>query len=127
MSISNAALLFSIVIVSILMVTGVSADETLMAYWPLDNNVQDMSGNGNHGEIRGEPQQVNGIVGKALEFDGVDDFIFVEDSDSLDITDALTLSAWVKPAVIPASAERKVVYKTDAYLIKVKNRRTCII
>ena len=120
---SKAKPIFLALIISALMATYVSADETLMAYWPLDTNAEDISGNKNHGEIKGDPQWVDGKIGKALEFDGVDDFVFVEDSDSLDITEALTLMAWVKPAVIPPGAERKVVYKTGAYLIKVKNSK----
>jgi hypothetical protein len=40
---------------------------------------------------------VAGKFGNALEFDGVDDYVEVPDSDSLDITDAITVEAWVNP------------------------------
>lgn len=37
---------------------------------------------------------------KSLEFDGVDDDIVIPDSASLDLTDTITLSAWIKPASV---------------------------
>jgi len=42
------------------------------------------------------PVWVDGKYGYALNFDGVDDYVEVPDSDSLDITDEITLEAWVK-------------------------------
>ena len=39
----------------------------------------------------------NGKFGSALEFDGKNDYVEVPYSDNLDITDAITLSAWVYP------------------------------
>lgn len=120
---ATAVSLLLTTIISALIATSVFADDTLLAYWSLDETVEDLSGNENHGEINGDPAWVEGKAGKALEFDGVDDFVFVEDSDSLDVVDALTLEAWIKPASIPGSGERKVVYKSDAYLIKVKGSK----
>lgn len=118
-----AAFFLAITLSTFMAISVFAADDTLVAYWSLDETVEDLSGNGNNGEINGDPVWVEGKAGKALEFDGVDDFVFVEDSDSLDVVDTLTLEAWIKPAAIPASAERKLVYKTDAYLIKVKNSK----
>ena len=121
---SLRTLLVCFVFVSLTILTAsVFADDTLVAYWSFDDTVKDLSGNGNDGEIKGDPQWVEGKFGKALQFDGVDDFVFVKDSDSLDVTDALTLEAWIKPEAIPASGERKVVYKSDAYLIKVRSSK----
>ena len=37
-----------------------------------------------------------GIVDGALSFDGIDDYVEVPDSDSLDIAGAITMSGWVK-------------------------------
>lgn len=55
---------------------------------------QDLSGNGNHGIVYGA-RQVDGVRGKALEFDGENDYIEILDSSSLDIQDALTISSWI--------------------------------
>jgi len=41
---------------------------------------------------------VPGISGQALSFDGVDDYVNVSDSNSLDPSTAVTISAWVKPS-----------------------------
>jgi hypothetical protein len=38
---------------------------------------------------------VNCIAGNCLRFDGVDDYVEVPDSTSLDITNAITISAWI--------------------------------
>ncbi len=34
-------------------------------------------------------------AGNALEFDGIDDYVLVNDDNSLDITGSITISAWV--------------------------------
>ena len=39
-----------------------------------------------------------GRFGGALSFDGVDDWVSVADSASLDLTSAMTLEAWVRPS-----------------------------
>ena len=39
--------------------------------------LEDASGNNNLGEVKGEPEQVNGKIGMALKFDGVDDYILL--------------------------------------------------
>ena len=58
--------------------------------------VTDVSGNGRNGTIRGA-QFANGKAGKALQFDGIDDWVTVADvtNSSLDLTSGMTLSAWV--------------------------------
>jgi hypothetical protein len=75
-----------------------------VAIWTFDegegNTVGDSSGNGNDGEITGTSLWVDGVFGKALYFDmgatGVD-YITVPDNDVLDIEEAITMMAWVKP------------------------------
>jgi predicted phosphodiesterase len=56
--------------------------------------VPDLSGQGNHGIIRGSPRWVTGIVGRALEFDGVNDYVEVPDSETLHVRDAFTAVVW---------------------------------
>jgi len=56
----------------------------------LDNvsgtDVPDDSANDNIGTVVGDPQVVNGVHGKALKFDGVDDGVHIPDSDFINIT-----------------------------------------
>ena len=60
------------------------------------NQVEDLSGNGNDGVITGA-KWVDGKFEKALQFND-DDFVEVLDSDSLDITEQITIEVWVNPA-----------------------------
>jgi hypothetical protein len=74
----------------------------LVAYYPFEGNANDASGNGNHGTEQGGPSYVGGVCGEAISLDGVDDYLQVSDSASLDVTTRGTLSAWV---MIPVGAE----------------------
>ncbi|WP_461867042.1 PEGA domain-containing protein [Thermococcus sp.] len=71
----------------------------LIAYYSFDdirgNVLPDDSGNGHEGIIHGNPKTVDGIVGKAIEFDGVNDWIYVGNSEDLRLS-SFTLSFWVK-------------------------------
>ena len=63
------------------------------------STVVDASGKGNTGTINGATRITQGRFGKALSFDGVDDWVTVNDAPSLDLTTAMTLEAWVYPTV----------------------------
>ena len=89
------------IIVLFIMPAGVQAqsDEGLVAEWHFDEGsgsvLKDSSGNGNDGVIYGATW-VDGKYGKALSFDGVDDYVEVPGSTSLDITGAITVEVWIK-------------------------------
>jgi len=72
----------------------------LMGRWEFDEGsgttAADSSGNGNTGNVNGA-SWVDGKYGKALSFDGVNDYVEVKDSNSLDITGNITIAAWVYP------------------------------
>jgi fibronectin type 3 domain-containing protein len=59
--------------------------------------VADQSGNGNGGTINGPTWTTSGRYGSALVFDGVNDWVTVPDSASLDATTGVTVEAWVYP------------------------------
>jgi hypothetical protein len=67
------------------------------------NIAYDYSGNGNNGILYNGPVWVDGKFGKALSFDGVDDYVEIPDAPSLQITSAITMSAWLKFPVGVAS------------------------
>lgn len=71
----------------------------LVAYYPLDGNANDSSGNNNHGTVMGGAALTTdrfGQANKAFSFDGVDDYISVPDSPTLQSPDsAVTFAAWV--------------------------------
>ena len=64
--------------------------------------VNDASGNSNNGAVSGASWSTLGRFGNALSFDGVNDWVTVNSSSSLNLTSAMTLEAWVYPAVAPA-------------------------
>lgn len=57
----------------------------------------DTSGNANHGSIFQATWYTTGKFGKALAFDGSNDMVTVNDTPSLDLTNKMTLEAWVRP------------------------------
>ncbi|MFH1527280.1 MAG: LamG-like jellyroll fold domain-containing protein, partial [Bacteroidota bacterium] len=70
---------------------------SLIAYWTLDEAKDtiafDVSGIGNHGAIANHPEWVGGKFGNALHFDGVDDYVEIPNSPSLNIdTNGVTVS-----------------------------------
>lgn len=69
----------------------------LGAYFPFSGNANDQSGNGNDGVVNGAVLTFDrfGQANSAYSFDGIDDNIQVSASSSLDIQNAITLSAWV--------------------------------
>ncbi len=63
------------ILILILMVGGVgAADEGLVAYWSFDDGTANDGAGNNDGTIHGA-KVVEGVFGKALEFDGVDDYV----------------------------------------------------
>ena len=87
--------------------------ENLMAYYPLDNDANDVSANNNHGTLSGDPQWVLGAIGEALEFDGIDDHVDCGNDPSLDITGPITIGAWVYPNGSGSSSYPRIVDKSD--------------
>ncbi len=71
--------------------------------------VVDSSGRGNGGTVSGAVWSVSGRFGSALSFDGVNDWVTVADSASLDLSSGMTVEAWVRPS--KAGGWRTVVFK----------------
>jgi len=67
------------------------------------STVADASGNNNIGSINGAAWTTQGRFGNALYFDGINDWMTVNDSNSLDLTTGMTLEAWVNPTSSAAS------------------------
>ena len=58
---------------------------------------QNASGQANHGTHNNGTRTTSGKFGRALSFNGSSSVVTVNDSASLDLTNAMTLSAWVHP------------------------------
>ncbi len=82
----------------------VTSSETLPPYvaalWHLDEGVgniaHDETANNNDGTINGASWITECFSGNCLNFDGVNDFVTITDSDSLDLTTQGTIEGWVK-------------------------------
>jgi hypothetical protein len=73
----------------------------VVAIWLFDEGsgteVKDSSGNDHHGAFAsGEPKWVDGRFNKALQFDGVDDWVQMDAPVVVDTVD-FTMGCWVKP------------------------------
>jgi hypothetical protein len=70
----------------------------LVGWWPFNGNANDESGNGNNGTVNGATLTTDrfGVANKAYNFDGVDDFISLANSGSINFSGGITFSAWVK-------------------------------
>ena len=77
-------------------------ERKLVAWWKFDEaegvNADDSSGNKFTGTLTGDPQwqPAAGKFGGALKFDGDGDFIDCGHDEGLNITGAVTISAWIK-------------------------------
>jgi hypothetical protein len=80
--------------------------DALIAAYAFENDMLDGSGNGNDATGNGDPTFIEGMVGTALEFDGDGDFLDCGANSILALTDAVSISAWIKVAV--AGADHKV-------------------
>ena len=59
--------------------------------WPFEDSANDVSGNDRHGSANG-PIQIEGRLGNAYQFDGIDDFIQIP---SLPASSEFSIGAWV--------------------------------
>ncbi len=87
--------LFIIIVLSL--AGNTSAD--LIAHWKFDESsgsvAHDISGNGNNGTLKGDPQWVTGKIGGAIQLDGIGDYV---DIGSVGISgmDQRTMAGWAK-------------------------------
>ena len=68
--------------------------------------VTDASGTGNAGTTNGPTRITTGRFGRALNFDGVNDLVMIPDASSLDLTNRMTLEAYVYPPRWAAAGAR---------------------
>ncbi|MFH1657193.1 MAG: LamG-like jellyroll fold domain-containing protein [bacterium] len=69
----------------------------LVGEWTFDNDTtEDTSGWNNNGFINGGVTFDDGVIGRAARFNGSTGYIEIDDSNSLDITDEITIELWVK-------------------------------
>jgi len=90
-------------------VEGIPAE--MVSYWKFDDGEGTEatdSAHDNPGTLKGDPVWSDGVVNGALQLDGSGDHVEVQDSPGLDITDGITMEAWIKPAV---TSGRYIIHK----------------
>lgn len=79
--------------------------------------VLDASGRGNHGTLSNATRTAQAKFGRALSFNGSNSLVTVADSASLDLTSAMTLSAWVYPAAYVNGWKSLILKETSGGLV----------
>ncbi len=74
---------------------------------------QDSSGYGNTGTLINNPTWTAGQVASALGFDGIDDQVNCGNDSSLNLTDSLTICAWINPRTFGQNGWGRIVDKGD--------------
>ena len=100
---------------------GAAFTNGLVGHWTLDgadtiNNIVDQSGQGNTGLLShgGSGTTTSpGVLGQALKFDGVDDYVKIADQTIFD-TAPITVAAWFKSNVANSSVDLPIVSKGRA-------------
>ena len=92
----------------------------LVAAWSFDagtgTTAADATGKGHTGTISGAAWSATGKNGGALSFDGVNDWVTVADANDLDLTNGMTLSAWVNPTGVGADWQTVVLKETPGFM-----------
>jgi hypothetical protein len=100
--------------VAVTLTVNPSTPPNLIGAWGFDEvagtTATDASGRGHSGTISGATRVTGGRYGGALSFDGVNDLVTVADTNALDLTNGMTLEAWIQPAAV-GSAWRTVLLK----------------
>src|SRR5271157_2371066 len=80
----------------------------LIGYWRFNqgfgNIASDSSGNNNIGTLVNGPTWVDGIYGKALSFNGVNEYVDVPQCPSLNIANRVSVTAWIYLNAMPSFA-----------------------
>jgi len=81
----------------------------LVGYWSMNEGTGtvagDGSGNGNRGILTGGPTWVDGKRGKAINFDGGDDYVNAGSAGNFERTNSFTVSLWIKRNPNPTVTE----------------------
>lgn len=90
----------------------------LVAHWTFDNCMAaDVTGNGHDGVMKGSPQCVEGVNGKAFAFNGTTDYFEVADDAALNPA-ALTMVAWIKPRTLKG-VDKIILNKENQYEMQI--------
>lgn len=101
----------------------ISGTTNLRGFWKFDEcswdgtagEVIDSSGNSLHGNRIGNATTASGKICTAASLNGSSDYIEISDNALLDISQNLTVMAWIHPDSIPSSGLKTIVSKDENY------------
>ena len=92
----------------------------LVAYWSFDEGSEDKaydySVNSNDGIIHGANWTTAGALGSALEFDGVGDYVKIENNSSQQMTQ-ITVSAWINLNADVGNTQARIICKQQTNVL----------
>lgn len=100
----------------------ISSNAALVGHWQLEGNANDSAGS-NHGSTISSPSYFSGIIGQAVDLDGIGQTVSIPHHSALKPSSQITISAWVKPADL--SPHRQIYRKEDGsnrHLLMFDNR-----
>jgi hypothetical protein len=92
-------------------------NDGLVAYYPFNGNANDESGNGNHGTVHGATLTEDrfGNSNAAYVFNGINDYISVDDGSQFNFPNSLSLSLWVNPGVSQSNNDVGLIDKSHSH------------
>jgi len=94
-----------VVLIALILPAQIYANDNLVAYWNFDNcEIADITNNYTQVSLVGDPQCVEGKIGQAYKFDGIDDAIKISNF-SLDFSNDFTISLWFMPIINSSFAQ----------------------
>jgi hypothetical protein len=106
--------------------TSINQTGDLVAYYPFSGNANDESGFNNHGTVFGATLVSDRFsnANSAYQFDGINDFIEVQNSSSLNFQSACTINFWMKVGEFFSREAYPLSHNSwDRWKISVTNKR----
>src|SRR5215831_17797348 len=101
----------------------VLADASLLVAYAFDegsgSTTADASGSNNTADLINSPTWTAGHSGSALNFSGINDYVISGNVGSMNGLTAVTVSAWVRGSVAPASPDAVILGKDQAFALAV--------
>lgn len=97
-------------------------DPSLVAWWKLDGDLQDASGNGHHGgTFTGDAHFEAGLFGEALALDGAGDYVTINGYTGVNGTQSRTATAWIKTSGLGAIVAWGEAVNGQKYIFRVQD------
>lgn len=93
------SLILFFIVSSFLSFAQVNLNQGLVAYYPFNGNANDVSGNGNNPTFNNATltSDRNGNLNSAYHFNGVDNYMKIPNSPTLNTNSSISVCAWVRP------------------------------